>query len=141
MATGTENKASGSEDIVEITIVGKDNMRFDIEEFKVKPGQKVRLTLIVNSKIPAMAMSHNVAIVDLGTDVDKFAQKSMLAKDNEYIASEYEDAVIANTAMIGGDSEPTTVEFTAPETSGEYVYLCTFPGHFMAGMKGVMIVE
>jgi len=48
--------------------------------------------------------------------------------------------IIARTAGLlkGGQSE--TVTFTAP-AAGTYVYLCTFPGHFEEGMKGVLRVK
>jgi plastocyanin len=31
--------------------------------------------------------------------------------------------------------------FGAPAKPGSYTYLCTFPGHFVAGMKGVLVVK
>ncbi|MCC5023285.1 MAG: hypothetical protein J6386_11065 [Candidatus Synoicihabitans palmerolidicus] len=30
--------------------------------------------------------------------------------------------------------------FTVPSEPGDYVFLCSFPAHFMAGMKGVIVV-
>ena len=38
--------------------------------------------------------------------------------------------------------EPTkseTIYFTAPDQPGEYPYICTFPGHYLA-MRGVLVV-
>ena len=51
-----------------------------------------------------------------------------------------EKEIIAYTGMAGPD-ETVTVEFTAPETPGKYDYICTFPGHYLAGMKGVLIIN
>ena len=39
----------------------------------------------------------------------------------------------------GGETDEVT--FTAPEEPGDYEYICTFPGHLAAGMKGTLTVE
>ncbi|MDX1586785.1 MAG: SDR family oxidoreductase, partial [Balneolaceae bacterium] len=44
------------------------------------------------------------------------------------------------TDMVGG-GETTEVTFNAPEEAGDYEYLCSFPGHFAAGMKGILSVQ
>ncbi len=111
-----------------------------LEAIEASPGEELRIRLTTNSTLPPTAMAHNLAIVDLGTDVDDFARKSIQAADNEYIAPEYEDQIIATTRMLGG-GETDTITFTVPETPGEYDYVCTFPGHFAAGMVGKLIVE
>jgi uncharacterized cupredoxin-like copper-binding protein len=33
------------------------------------------------------------------------------------------------------------VKFTAPQAPGEYPFICTFPGHYAIGMKGVLVVR
>jgi azurin len=48
--------------------------------------------------------------------------------------------VLASTKMAGG-GETVEVTFTAPKEPGEYLYICTFPGHYLAGMKGVLVVK
>jgi len=40
-----------------------------------------------------------------------------------------------------GPREKDTIEFTAPTEPGEYDFLCTFPGHYLIGMKGVLVVK
>ena len=37
--------------------------------------------------------------------------------------------------------ERVQVTFTVPETPGDYPFLCTFAGHYQAGMKGTLIVR
>lgn len=37
--------------------------------------------------------------------------------------------------------ETDTVIFATPAEAGEYTYLCTFPGHYLMGMKGTLVVE
>lgn len=90
--------------------------------------------------MPANAMSHNLAIVKPDTPMDEFVSKSTKAKDNEYIAPAYEDQVIVATDMIGG-GKTLEITFTVPDEPGTYPYVCTFPGHYAAGMVGDLIVE
>jgi plastocyanin len=42
---------------------------------------------------------------------------------------------------MAGPGETVQVTFTAPSKPGKYPYLCTFSGHYQAGMKGVLIVK
>lgn len=142
-----------------IEIIGTDDMKFVVREaqdglvtggaagqnilleaIEAEPGEEIRIRLTTVSNLPASAMSHNLAIVDLGTDLEDFARQSVTARDNEYIAPAYEDQVIAATAMLG-DGETDTITFTVPDEPGEYDYVCTFPGHFQGGMVGKLIVQ
>ncbi len=124
----------------EIVIEGHDDMKYSVTEIKAKPGEKLKITLKSISKMPADAMSHNFVLLDKGTDAGAFINDGMSYKDNEYISPNWEDVVLAKTAMLpGGKAE--TINITTPSEKGRYTYVCTFPGHFQAGMKGVLIVE
>lgn len=123
-----------------IEIEGNDNLRYSVEEITAEPGEQLRIEFTTVSDMPPQAMQHNIAILNADADVDAFANASMMARDNGYIDPEMEDQLLANTEMIGG-GETSSIEFTVPEEPGEYVYICTFPGHYLAGMKGVLIVE
>jgi hypothetical protein len=46
--------------------------------------------------------------------------------------------VVAATRLIA-EGETDQLAFTAPRTPGEYVFSCTFPGHWVR-MYGVMVV-
>lgn len=163
-ACGGEEAAEIVEEAVDdgvrtIEIIGTDDMKFVVSEpaeglrtgsqvgqyilleaIEAAPGEEIRIRLTTISNLPPVAMAHNLAVVDLGTDVDAFARASITARDNAYIAPAFEDQVIVTTAMLG-DGESDTIRFTVPETLGEYDYLCTFPGHFAGGMVGKLIVE
>lgn len=142
-----------------IEIIGTDDMKFVVAEaaeglitggqigqyillegIEAAPGEELRIRLTTVSNLPATAMSHNFALVDLGTDLDAFARASITARDNAYIAPAFEDQVIVSTAMIG-NGETDTITFTVPDVTGEYDYACTFPGHFAGGMVGKLIVQ
>jgi len=127
-------------DVRELTIKGTDNLKFSVELIEASPGETIRMTLEVVSNMPKTAMGHNIAIVDKDADVMEFVMQSMSAKDNEYIAPALEDQVVAFTKMIGG-GETSVIEFTVPDEPGDYVFVCTFPGHYFAGMKGILRVK
>jgi azurin len=50
------------------------------------------------------------------------------------------DKVIAATGILG-PNETSEVTFTVPAASGDYPFLCSFPGHCVTGMKGVLVVK
>ncbi len=129
-----------SDDVRIISVKGMDNMKFDVTTIEAEPGETIRIVFETVSNMPPQAMSHNIAILDLGTDLDAFATASMSARDNDFIAPDFEDQVLANTKMIGG-GETSEIEFTVPEAPGDYDFICTFPGHYMAGMVGVLRVK
>jgi len=133
--------ASGeNDDIRTINIKGMDNMKFDVTLIEAEPGETINIVFETVSDMPPQAMAHNIAILDLGTETDAFAEASMSARDNDFIAPDYEDQVLFNTPMLGG-GESVEMEFTVPETKGDYDFICTFPGHYMAGMVGTLRVQ
>jgi uncharacterized cupredoxin-like copper-binding protein len=51
------------------------------------------------------------------------------------------ELVMANTELLeAGANGETTINFTVSD-AGEYIYVCTVPGHYAAGMHGVLTVE
>ena len=131
---------SVQEDTRTIEITGLDNLKYDQTVIEASPGETIKLVFKVVSNVPPQAMSHNIAILPQDMDTDAFAMASMMAADNEYIAPEYEDDLIAYTEMIGG-GETSIVEFTVPEETGDYDFICTFPGHYQGGMVGILRVK
>ena len=119
-----------------IIINSNDLMKFDQNELRVFEGQKITLTLNHTGKMSKEIMGHNFVLLKKETNLNDFAQRAMLARENEYIPDGNE--TIAYTKMIGG-GESDTITFTAPE-KGSYTYICTFPGHYGL-MRGVLIVS
>lgn len=124
-----------------VTIEGLDSLKFSKESITVNPGEKVTIKLVNNTELPANAMSHNLLVLAAGANaqaVDAAAAKS--GKDNEYIPEGMDDRILAYTDMVAG-GESDTITFTAPKDPGEHEYICTFPGHFAAGMRGTLTVR
>lgn len=123
-----------------IEIKGTDNLKFDVTTIEAAPGESLKIIFTVVSRIPKQAMAHNVVILEKGIDVKAFANASAKARDNEYIAAELQDQIVANTGLAGG-GETVEVTFTVPKAPGDYEYICSFPGHYYGGMKGVLTVK
>lgn len=123
-----------------VEIEGYDRMRYSIEEITVAPGTTVELTLKTISDMPESQMAHNLVLLTKDTDVDAFVNLCVQYSDNGYIAPALTSKILARTGMLGG-GEQETITFKAPSEPGRYTYVCTFPGHYVAGMKGVLIVQ
>lgn len=119
-----------------ITLNSNDLMKFDKNELRVFEGQKITLTLNHTGKMSKEIMGHNFVLLKKDTDLNDFAQRAMLARENQYIPDG--DETIVYTNLIGG-GESDTITFTAPD-KGSYTYICTFPGHYGL-MKGILIVN
>jgi azurin len=122
---------------VEITV--RDEMKYDLTSFEVKPGQKVQLTVKNIGKLPKESMGHEVAVLAWNTDAAKFVEEGLEHPETDFIAPEQQSKVLAHTKLLG-PGESDTITFTAPRIPASYDYVCTFPGHFASGMKGKMTV-
>lgn len=127
-------------DTKKVYMEGHDNLKFTVERIEAAPGQTIEITLKTVSNAPKETMAHNFVLLKKDTDVETFATESLSHRDNGYIEPDMEDDIIAQTEMLGG-GESDTITFKAPEQTGEYIYICTFPGHYMAGMTGKLIVK
>ncbi|HEY1016555.1 MAG TPA: plastocyanin/azurin family copper-binding protein [Herpetosiphonaceae bacterium] len=101
-------------------------LKFAQETLTVKAGN---VSLTFNNK---GALPHNWALVKQG-DEQKEADAA-IANAPDYKAA----GAIAQTKTINGGTADT-VSFTVE--AGTYSFICTFPGHYAAGMKGTLTVE
>jgi len=121
-----------------IKLDGMDDMKYDRTLFKVKAGQKVTLDFKNIGKLPPEAMSHNVVILQQGTDINAFGAAAVGAPKPDHIPADMSSDVIAHTKMLGaGESDQITFTIADP---GVYDFICTFPGHF-GTMRGKIVVE
>ena len=123
-----------------IRIEATNQMRFSITHIFVKPGQKIKVELTTVSNFPANAMSHDFVLLKAGVDPSKVAKLSLQYANKGYIAPETKDQIIAYTSLASG-GKTVSITFKVPNKPGNYTYICTFPGHFLAGMKGILTVK
>lgn len=123
-----------------VTIGAGDDMRFSVTEVTARPGERLRIVLKSTGSMPKMAMAHNVVVLARGTDVDAFINASAMARSTAFVAPAFAAQVIAATPLAG-NGETVEVTFAAPKAPGRYDFVCSFPGHFLAGMRGVLVVK
>ena len=140
-ATATPAAVAPATAVAEITIKPDtaNPLAYDTKEFKVKSGQKVKLTF--NNSHPAVPQPHNIVIAKAGAKDKLLALAMQMATAPDGMAKgfipESPDILFHTKLLQPGTSE--TLEFTAP-AAGNYPYICTFPGHGVI-MNGVMKVE
>jgi azurin len=117
-----------------------DDMKYSVTEIAAKPGEALRIHLTPKGTMPKVAMAHNVVILKIGTDQMAFTTAAANARATNFIPPELKAKVIAASALAG-NGESIDFDFTAPKVRGKYPYVCTFPGHFVAGMKGTLTVK
>ena len=123
-----------------IEITGNDQMKYSVAVITAKPGELLRVRLKSVGTLPKIAMAHNFVLLAKGTDPTAFTNASATASTTAYIPAQFKAKVLASSGLVG-PGETVDVTFKAPAAAGKYVYLCSFPGHFVAGMKGVLTVK
>lgn len=123
-----------------VEITANDAMKFSVTRFEVAAGQQVKLTFRNIGTMPKQAMGHNLVILKKGADVKAFADAAVMAAATDYFPAAKADVVIAHTKLLG-PKQSDEITFTAPSEPGEYPFICSFPAHYIAGMKGVMVVK
>ena len=122
-----------------VVLTASDQMKYDVVSIPATHGETLRIRLKAVGTMPKLAMSHNFVLLKAGSNAQAFADKAINARATAFIPAELKGQVIASTSLIA-DGEETEVTFTVP-AAGRYDYLCTFPGHFAVGMKGVLVVK
>jgi azurin len=123
-----------------VKLKGSDAMKYDVVKIDAKPGEQIKVQLTAVSSMPKAEMAHNFVLLAKNTPIDAFVMEAAMARASDYVPPGKKSFVLASTKMAGG-GETVEVTFTAPKEPGEYLYICTFPGHYLAGMKGVLVVK
>lgn len=116
-----------------------DDMKYDLTELHAKAGTEVTLILHHTGTMKKEVMGHNFVLLKKGSDVNAFGKAAATSTTPDHIPDALKGEVIAHTDVIGG-GETTQITFKAPTETGEYPFLCSFPGHYLA-MQGKFIVE
>jgi azurin len=131
-------KPASSARTVELT--GGDDMKYSETTIAAKPGETLRIRLVSKGTLPKVAMAHNVVVLKAGAKQIDFANAAAMARATDFIPPDMKDQVLAATTLAG-PGETVEVTFKVPTAPGTYPYLCTFPGHFAAGMRGTIVVK
>jgi azurin len=113
-----------------------DLLAFDQISLAATAGVPVELTFNNQSN----HHQHNWVLVNGGDDAATAVYESALAAGvkNDWLPPDSPQIIVHTPLIDSGKSY--TVSFQAPTQPGAYSYLCTFPGHYLAGMKGTLTV-
>lgn len=125
---------------LDTTIVANDAMKFSVTRLEAHPGDVIHVLFKNAGTVPKEAMGHNWILLKAGKDANAYAMAAMTAAKEDYQPKARADDVVAAIPLLG-PGQAAEMTFTVPAAPGHYPYLCTFPGHFMAGMKGELIVR
>jgi azurin len=140
-AEGGDGEAAEGGSATDLTIANQgEQLLFNKDALGPVPtGEEISLTMVNDSVVNP----HNWILLNTSDE----AEAEAFSLDAEtYPAEENHmppdpELVIANTELLeAGANEEVTINFTAPD-AGEYIYVCTVPGHYAAGMHGVLTVE
>lgn len=130
---------ASAEPVSMIIIESNDRMRFSPSTFTVQADAEITLTLSNIGSMPKETMGHNLVILQSDVSPNSFAAAAVRHYANDYLPPAYAEGIIAATTVLG-PGETQTITFKAPATPGTYPFVCSFPGHTQAGMKGLMTV-
>jgi azurin len=102
-------------------------MKYDQSDLKVKPGQKVKLTLQNQDQLP-----HNLVVINKKGEFLDFAQKAWALGEHGNAKNwiPEDPRLIAATPMVD-PGHSGSVYFVAPAEDAVLDFVCTFPGHAM----------
>jgi azurin len=135
-----QTKPAGGAAVRTVEITGGDDMKYSVTSIPAKPGETIKIKLVSKGTLPKIAMAHNFVLLKLGAKQLDFVNAAAMARATDFIPADMKDQVLAATALAG-PGETVEVTIKVPTAPGAYPYMCTFPGHFAAGMKGTLDVK
>jgi azurin len=113
-----------------------DQLAFDQVSLAAPAGAPVELTFSNRSA----HHQHNWVLVNGGDEAATAVYEAAVAAglENDWLPTDDPHIIVHTPLLESGKS--TTLAFQAPTQAGEYRYLCTFPGHYLAGMKGTLTI-
>jgi azurin len=123
-----------------VEITAGDTMKYSVTQIDAKPGESLAVILTNNGTQPVTVMGHNWVLLKAGTDVAAFDAAALNSKDSGYIPAALADQMITHIDLLG-PRKSGEADFNAPTTPGDYPFLCTFPAHYQAGMRGTLTVK
>ena len=123
-----------------IVITANDSLRFSVTSITAEPGQTLHVQFHNVGNLPKDVMGHNWILLKADQDPEAYAAMAVGAKADNFEPKALSGQVLAAVPLLG-PGETGEVTFTAPMKAGTYPFLCSFPAHYAAGMRGVLVVE
>ena len=130
--------------VITITVTDPvaEKMEYSMKQIVAKPGERLTVRLLSLAQTPKIVMAHNWVLLKLGTNVKPFLDAAANARATDFIptAPALKAQILADIGLVG-PGERLDVTFTAPKVPGTYPYVCSFAGHYAAGMFGNLVVK
>lgn len=109
-------------------------LKFNVNNITVKAGTKIKLTFKNSDD-----MLHNIVFTkpESGDYVGTAASKMGITGQQQNFVPNMHHVLFYTRLLQPGESD--TIYFTAPDTPGNYEYICSYPGHFLV-MRGIFKV-
>jgi len=128
---------------LEIGVDG-EQLLFDKDTMEATVAEGADLTIQFNNT--SKTQEHNFILLNTDdmSEAEAFNQAATAAGSDLYYYpednEEMRDLVIGDTYIHNAAEESGTMTVPAPPP-GDYIYVCTIPGHFVAGMHGVLTIN
>lgn len=114
-----------------------DQLAFSTTTLTARAGEPVTVVFTNNAK----ALQHNWVLVQGDDQVaNQVSEQALTAGPDQNALLANQPNIVAHTNLLPS-GETASLTFTAPTLPGAYTYLCTFPGHYLMGMKGTLQIE
>ncbi len=140
LAASLRSLSAAPADARTIHINANDMLHYNVTRIEATPGETLHIVLENNGTVPKAAMAHNWVLLAAGKNADAYAAAAISAAASNYMPAALKPEVLASIPLLG-PGESGEVTFKAPTTPGTYSYLCSFPAHCSAGMRGVLVVK
>ena len=113
-----------------------EKLSFDVRWFAVQAGKPVQIVLVNPD-----AMPHNLLVGKPGSleQIGTAGAAMPMPSDPAAKAFVPNSPLVLHATRLLKEGETERLSFTAPAEPGEYIFVCTFPGHWVR-MYGVMLV-
>lgn len=123
-----------------VVVTAGDDMKFSITQISARPGEVLKIRLNAIGTAPKAVMAHNLIVLRPGSSQIAFVEAAAQAKDTDYVPPVLKSQILASTILIA-NGEHAEVEVRLPKRAGTYPFLCSFPGHFVNGARGSIVVK
>jgi azurin len=115
-----------------------EKLSFDLRWFVAEAGKPVQIVLVNPDAMPHnLVVSQPGSLEEVGTKGGAMPMPAdPAATDKAFVP---DTPLVLHATNLLKEGETARLAFTAPQAPGEYIYVCTFPGHWVR-MYGVMLV-
>ena len=95
-AADTQKPAPGAaKGVRTVEIIGTEDMKFSLTTITAKPGEQLRVRLVVKGAMPKVAMAHNFVLLNKGASPVDFVSAAVMASATAYIPDAKKADVVA----------------------------------------------